>query len=59
MGFGDCVCVLWAACLPPGGLGMVGKVVSIQAWRKESAVSGGYIRSVKNSVSICTVDFVL
>ena len=26
---------------------MVGKVVSIQAWRKESAVSGGYIHSVK------------
>ena len=40
---------------------MVGKVVSIQAWRKESAVSGGYIRGVKikSVFSICTVDFVL
>ena len=26
--------------LSPGGLGMVGKVVNIQAWKKESAVSG-------------------
>ena len=25
--------------LSPGGLGMVGKVVNVQAWKKESAVS--------------------